>query len=82
MATAGTGDVLSGLMGAYTAWSECLNGEGFSLFDAAVSAVYTHGLAGDLAAAELGERAVIASDLITYLGQAQQQLLKASQPKG
>ena len=82
MATAGTGDVLSGLMGAYTAWSECLNGEGFSLFDAAVSAVYTHGLAGDLAAAELGERAVIASDLITYLGQAQQQLLKANQRKG
>ncbi len=74
MSTAGTGDVLAGLLGAYTAWSECLGGEGFSLFDAVVAAVHVHGLAGDLAAAELGERAVIASDLIGYLGQAQLRL--------
>ncbi len=82
MATAGSGDVLSGLIGAYTAWSACLDGEGFSLFDAAVSAVYTHGLAGDLALADLGERGVIASDLIGYLGQAQLQLAKSVKASG
>jgi hydroxyethylthiazole kinase-like uncharacterized protein yjeF len=82
LATAGTGDVLAGLLGAYAAWSECLQGEGFSLFDAVVSAVYTHGLAGDLAAVEFGERGVIASDLITYLGQAQLQLARSHQTVG
>jgi NAD(P)H-hydrate epimerase len=79
MATAGSGDVLAGLLGAYAAWSECLQGEGFSLFDAAVSAVHAHGLAGDLAAAEWGERAVIASDLIAYLGRAQMQMANTLQ---
>ncbi len=82
MATAGAGDVLSGLIGAYTAWSACLDGEGFSLFDAVVSAVYTHGLAGDLASADLGERSVIASDLIGYLGQAQLQLAQGVKASG
>lgn len=82
MATAGAGDVLAGLMGAYLAWSVCLKGEGFSIFDAVVSAVYVHGLAGDLAAAELGERAVISSDLIAYLGKAQLQLARSGAQTG
>ena len=82
MSTAGTGDVLAGLLGAYTAWSECLKSEEFTLFDAAVSAVHVHGLAGDLAAAEMGERAVIASDLIGYLGQAQMRLARSCEDAG
>ncbi|MDF1838800.1 MAG: NAD(P)H-hydrate dehydratase [Planctomycetota bacterium] len=82
LSTAGTGDVLAGLLGAYAAWSERLGSEDFSLFDAAVSAVHVHGLAGDLAAADLGERAVIASDLIGYLGQAQLQLARSSGEAG
>ncbi|MBT5020799.1 MAG: bifunctional ADP-dependent NAD(P)H-hydrate dehydratase/NAD(P)H-hydrate epimerase, partial [Planctomicrobium sp.] len=36
-------------------------------FDASVLGVYAHGLAGDLAASELSQRGMIASDLIKYL---------------
>lgn len=61
LATAGTGDVLLGIMSVL--WSENLAYP----FESAATAVYLHGLAGDLAAKELGERAVIASDVIKYL---------------
>lgn len=60
MATGGTGDVLTGVIAA-------LIGQGLALFDAAVLGVHVHGLAGDLAAKELGEVSLIASDLIAYL---------------
>jgi hydroxyethylthiazole kinase-like uncharacterized protein yjeF len=63
MATGGTGDVLSGVIGA-------LIGQGLEPFDAACLGVYLHGLAGDLAAQALGQWSLIASDLITYLPQA------------
>ena len=68
MATAGSGDVLSGLLGAYLA---LVGRAGWSALDAARAAVHVHGAAGDLAAAELGERALIASDLIAHLPAAQ-----------
>ncbi|MEZ5974390.1 MAG: NAD(P)H-hydrate dehydratase [Planctomycetota bacterium] len=73
MATAGAGDVLAGLLGAYLAWSTQCGDSTFGVFEATVRAVYVHGLAGDLAAAQLGQRATIASDLIEYLGAAQRQ---------
>ena len=38
--------------------------------DATVLAVYLHGLAGDLAANELGERSLVATDLVSYLPKA------------
>lgn len=60
MATAGSGDVLTGLVAALLA-------QGFSPFDAAVLAVNRHGRAGDLAAATVGEISVIATDLIEFL---------------
>lgn len=60
MATGGSGDVLSGLIGA-------LLGQGMSTFDAAVAGVYLHGLAGDLAAKKLGEVSLIATDIIEAL---------------
>lgn len=60
MATGGAGDVLTGVIAA-------LIGQGLSLFDAAVLGVHVHGLAGDLAAKDLGEVSLIASDLIDYL---------------
>jgi NAD(P)H-hydrate epimerase len=60
MASGGTGDVLTGLTAA-------LLGQGLEPFDAAVLAVYLHGLAGDLAARKLGEVSLIASDLVDFL---------------
>ena len=60
MATAGSGDVLAGIIVSLLA-------QGFEAVDAAKAAVYLHGKAGDKAAAILGERAVIASDIIRAL---------------
>ena len=63
MATGGTGDCLTGVITA-------LIGQGLSCWEAARLGVYVHGLAGDLAAAELGQVSLIASDLISYLAEA------------
>ena len=63
MATGGTGDVLTGLITAL--WCQ-----GLQPFDAARLGVYLHGLAGDLAAEELGQVSLIASDLIRFLPKA------------
>jgi len=63
MATAGTGDVLAGVIGA-------LLGMGVDADDAAKFGVYLHSLAGDVAALELSQEALIATDLIDYLPRA------------
>jgi NAD(P)H-hydrate epimerase len=63
MATGGTGDVLTGIITA-------LAGQGLAPPDAARLGVHLHGLAGDLAAAELGQVSLIASDLLHYLPRA------------
>ena len=60
MATGGTGDVLTGLISAFL-------GQGLDAFAAAQLGVHIHGLAGDLARDELGEVALIASDLLDFL---------------
>jgi hydroxyethylthiazole kinase-like uncharacterized protein yjeF len=57
MATAGTGDVLAGMIGGFIA-------QGLEVTAAAVAGVYLHGLAGDLAALQFGPVGVIAGDLI------------------
>ncbi|MCP4683822.1 MAG: NAD(P)H-hydrate dehydratase [bacterium] len=62
MATGGSGDVLSGIIGSFLA-------QDMRPIDAAVCGVYVHGLAGDLAAEALTARAMIAGDMIEYLPQ-------------
>jgi ADP-dependent NAD(P)H-hydrate dehydratase len=60
MATGGSGDVLTGIITALVC-------QKLSPFDAAVLGCHVHGLAGDLAAAEIGQVSLIATDLIEYL---------------
>jgi NAD(P)H-hydrate epimerase len=60
MATAGAGDVLTGIIVAFI-------GGGMAPHEAALAAAYLHGLAGDLAAFELGEPSVTASDIARHL---------------
>jgi len=63
MATAGSGDVLTGVITALAAG-------GLSNLDAAVLGVYIHGLAGDIAAEKIGQVSLIATDLIEALPKA------------
>jgi len=70
MATAGSGDVLAGLLGAFC----CAVGEGYSAFEAARAAVEVHACAGDLAAAELGRRGLLARDGARHLPGAQREV--------
>ena len=71
MATAGSGDVLTGVCAAYLAASWIGSSAEFDVLRAARAAVHVHGLAGDLAAEALGERSVTASDLVAHLPAAQ-----------
>jgi NAD(P)H-hydrate epimerase len=77
MATAGAGDVLAGILVAYLARAAAAGARGPSAFGAARLAVHVHGRAGDLAAAELGRAALIASDLVERLPAAQRELREA-----
>jgi len=70
MATAGMGDVLSGVIAA-------LIGQGLEAYDAARLAVYVHGAAGDLAARELGAVGLCAGDCVERLPRVVQQLREA-----
>jgi NAD(P)H-hydrate epimerase len=63
MATGGSGDVLTGIITALVC-------QGLPAFEAALLGAHVHGLAGDLAAEELGQVSLIASDLLDYLPRA------------
>jgi len=73
LATAGSGDVLSGLLGALCA-------RGLGVYDAARLGVYLHGLAADLYAAEWGPDGLRASHLSQWLSRAMRQHLKDTSP--
>jgi hydroxyethylthiazole kinase-like uncharacterized protein yjeF len=63
MATAGMGDVLTGIIGALLA-------QGSKPFEAAIVGVFIHGRAGDLMARRIGQRGLIASDVIAEIPKA------------
>ncbi len=67
MATAGSGDVLTGVLTGLLA-------QGYAPLTAALLGVYLHGLAGDIAARELEHESLIASDIIGHLGAAFQEI--------
>jgi NAD(P)H-hydrate epimerase len=67
MATAGSGDVLTGILTGLLA-------QGYSSVDASILGVYLHGLAGDIAAKNQSAEAMLAGDISTALGQAFQQI--------
>lgn len=67
MATAGSGDVLSGMIAGLIA-------QGLKTRDAAITAVYLHGLAGDYAAREKGQRGIVAGDILEAVPYILQQL--------
>lgn len=69
MATAGSGDVLTGILTGLLA-------QDYSPQDASLLGVYLHGLAGDLAAEELSQPALLASDIIDRIGLAYTLLLE------
>ena len=67
MATAGSGDVLTGILTGLLA-------QGYQSDEAAILGVYLHGLAGDFAAKELSQEAMVAGDIVASLGKAFQQI--------
>ena len=67
MATAGSGDVLTGILTGLLA-------QGYTPCDTSRLGVYLHGLAGDLAVKKTSEDAMIASDIIDHIGNAYQQI--------
>jgi NAD(P)H-hydrate epimerase len=70
MATGGSGDVLTGVITALVC-------QGLSAYDAARLGAHMHGLAGDLAAQELGQVSLLASDLLRFLPAAFQAVSKS-----
>jgi hydroxyethylthiazole kinase-like uncharacterized protein yjeF len=69
MATAGTGDVLTGMIAGILG-QESLG----SFVERLCLAVYLHGLAGDLAAEKVGEESLVATDLLRFLPEAWKEL--------
>lgn len=69
LSTAGTGDVLAGVVAAFSA-------QGLNPFDAAKLGVYIHGLAGDIAGEIRGTHGMVATDVIDAVPQAILRILK------
>ena len=63
MATGGSGDVLTGVIAGFS-------GQGISVSDAAVAAVFVHGLAGDLGSSQFSQHGLMAGDIADLIGPA------------
>jgi NAD(P)H-hydrate epimerase len=70
LGTAGSGDTMTGVIGGFVAQARGSLREETDFFETVTSAVYVSGLAGDLAAGELGMRALVASDIRDHLSEA------------
>lgn len=75
LATAGTGDVLSGIIGGLLA-------QGCEPFDAAVAGAYLHGRAGDLVAERLGDAGTVAGDLLSVIPEARRSIIREARERG
>ena len=75
LASAGTGDVLAGIIAG-------LSAQGLTSFDAAALGVYLHGRTGDVVREELGDTGMIASDLLTALPVVIKQIKENTDPSG
>lgn len=73
MATAGSGDVLTGVIAAFLA-------QGYRPEHAATLGVYIHGLAGDMAVKEIGEYGLVSSDIANYCGRAIRAIINRESP--
>jgi len=69
MATAGSGDVLTGIIASFI-------GQKIEISNALKAAVFIHGLAGDIAAKQVGEYSLIAGDIIEFLPEAFKKITK------
>jgi len=78
LGTAGSGDTLTGIIAGFIAQSVATFNNIADVLSATVAAVYIGGLAGDLAACELGVRTMVASDIREHLGEA----IRLLDPKG
>jgi len=70
MATAGSGDVLTGIIAGFLS-------QGLKVFDASVMGVYVHGIAGDFAAKDKGEIGLIAGDILENIPYAIKQMQRS-----
>ena len=68
LATAGSGDILAGMIAGFAA-------QGINLKDAAIVGVYLHGLTGDIAAKELTEYSLTASELLNFIPSALKEVI-------
>lgn len=68
MATAGSGDILTGIVAGFMA-------QGLKSHHAAAAAAYLHGMAGDIAKMDMGENSLMAGDILTHLPLAMRKVL-------
>ena len=68
MATAGSGDVLTGILAGIAA-------QGYNPLNTCLISVFLHGLAGDMASNKMGETSLIASDIIQFIPNAISQIM-------
>ncbi len=78
LGTAGAGDTLTGIIAGFTAQTAATLKKSSSALSATIAALYLGGLAGDLAARDLGMRTMVASDIREHLSEA----IRSLDPKG